>query len=157
MKAIILYGPSGVGKTTLAKRLCQDGYYHCDADAFKLLFSKERTPLRSEIGERMCFHYAQELSQRRLPFLVEALSAHHVEVLKPFLVDLGYQVEEVSLVAGLGHCLRNDATRKGRQTGSAVVKEVYEKYLIRRGHVIDVNGLGPEEVYAKVTQVLSSA
>ena len=60
-KALIIYGPSGAGKKTLAKEICNKyNYKHCDADEFKLIFSKQRSIERTEIGEKTCYAYASE-------------------------------------------------------------------------------------------------
>ncbi len=150
-KAIFIYGPSGVGKSSVAELIAKHhGYKHVDADVFKLIFSDQRSKERSAIGERMGYLYAKELISRHHDVIIEAVADKYVRLLKPYLRKENYRVKELSLVAPLEQCIRNDATRTRKGYGRKVIREVYPKLSYRRGLVIDATGKTPLQVYRSI-------
>ena len=147
-RAFIIHGPSGVGKSTLAQRICSAyAYVHCDADAFKLLFSEKRSRERSLIGERTCNFFTREVITSGRNMVIEALPDAYLRTLIPLLRKKRYEIIEISLTATVEQCIKNDATRTKRKYGSAVIQEVHPKYTFNRGDVIDVAGKSATDVF----------
>jgi predicted kinase len=154
-QALILYGPSGVGKSTLAGKLCRSlGFKHCDCDSFKLIFSAERSPERTEIAGKISYLYAKELIDRGHDVLIEALPIEHNDKLIKRMKERNYHIVEISLQASLEQCIRNNRHRTTRGFSDKVIKEVYPTLLFERGTVIDVTGKTPATVYAKVRRLI---
>ncbi|HIH24662.1 TPA: hypothetical protein HA251_06535 [Candidatus Woesearchaeota archaeon] len=150
-RAIIIYGPSGAGKSTLAGKISGEyGYKHCDADAFKLMFSPTRSRERSEIGEKICFHYTKEMIDRGYDIIIEAMPEKMLSSLKRSLKQKKYKIIELSLIASLHRCIKNDAMRTKKHHGEKVITEVYERLVYRRGHVIDVDNKTPAQVFRSI-------
>ena len=154
-KALILYGPSGVGKSELALRVCTEyGYKHCDADAFKILFSKERSKFRTYVGEKMSYLYGKELIKNGLSILIEAIPDMYNNKLIQMLKKNKYNILEVSLIAPLEQCIRNNRMRKVKGYTDEVIAEVYNKLLVRRGKVVDVTNKSTTVVFKEIKKII---
>ncbi len=150
-KAIILYGPSGAGKSTLARKIGEKyDFKHCTVDDFKFIFSKKRSKLRSRIGDIMAVNYVKELMNLNENMVLEAINKKYLNLLKKLLKKNNYDIIEVSLVASLEKCLKNDAERKKKRYGSKVTKEVYGKLRSKKGYVIDTERKTSRQVFNMV-------
>jgi len=150
-KAIILYGPSGVGKSTLANKISKNSNFkHCTADEFKFIFSKKRSNLRSELGEILAYHYAKELIKRDFNIILEAIPDNYLKNLKRLLNKQKYKIIEISLIARLEKCLKNDMMKKDKKYGPKIIKEVYEKLCFKRGDVINVEDKNLHQIFKEV-------
>tara|TARA_Y100000034_G_C6866859_1_gene395206 strand:+ start:768 stop:1400 length:633 start_codon:yes stop_codon:yes gene_type:complete len=79
-KAIIMKGPSGVGKSSVSSLICKNhNYKHCDADEFKWLFSHKRSKERTKIGEYICYVYTKELIKRGYNIVIEATPGDYIK------------------------------------------------------------------------------
>ena len=154
-RAIILYGPSGVGKTRVAAFLSEKyGFKHADTDSFMLLFSPKRSRERSEIGQKLCYTYASELVKRGLPVIIEALGPRYLNLLQKKLRANNYAIDEISLDAPLAFCIKNDRYRNKRDLGARVVKKVYEKYRSTKGYCFDTSKKKPQSLLREIEKVL---
>ncbi len=149
--AIILYGPSGAGKTTLSNKICKKyDYKHCDTDVFKQLFSTKRSEERSKISSKISYLYAKELIKENYNVIIEALPLEFINKLRPLLKKHNYKIIEISLAASLEKCIKNDQGRTDRKFGKAVIEEVYPWYNHRIGHIIDTEKKTPDKVFKEV-------
>jgi adenylate kinase family enzyme len=147
--AIKLYGPSGVGKSTLGGMICKKyDYKHINAAEFKRIFSVKRSRIRTDIGEKMACLYAKELILRGFSIVIEDIpDEYYLKPLKRLLKERRYKLIEISLVAPVEQCVRNDRKRGINAYGEEAIREVYPKYLIRAGYVIDVTDKSKKEVF----------
>ena len=145
--AIILNGPSGVGKSTLADMICKrHDYKHANADAFKHMFSPKRSKIRTDIGEKLGYIYAKELAVREFSMVIEAVPDKYLKRIRQLLRKHKYKLIEISLVAPVEQCIKNDRTRGVYGYGESAIREVYPRFLVRKGFVIDVTNKSKMEV-----------
>jgi len=154
-KAIILRGPSGVGKTWIARKISKKhNYKHCDTDSFKLIFSKTRTLTRSKIAGKITYSYAKELIREGYNVIIEALPEKYIDKLIPLMKKRKYKIIEISLTAPLKVCIKNDLKRTDRKFGKKVIEEVYSKYNVNKGFCLDVSKLTNKQISKKIEKVL---
>ena len=146
--ALIIGGPCGVGKSTISKMIADSySYVHCDCDAFKWMYSHERSKERTAIGETLGFAYAKEILEQKRDIIIEALPEMYLEKLKPLLSKHGYTVVRIRLAAPLSQCLANNAQRKTKYYHSDVIRDVYDKYSHEPGDLIDATGKTARQVF----------
>ena len=151
-KAIIMKGPSGVGKSSVSELICKNhNYKHCDADEFKWTFSHSRSKERTEIGEYLGYVYAKELIKRGHNVVIEAIP---MEKLNGLLRKHKYKVIWINLGASLKQCIKNNATRKKKGYDKKVICEVYDKLSKQKGIIIDAEGKSVRQIYNEVRKVL---
>jgi len=149
--AIILAGPSGVGKSTVAAMIAKNhNYKHCDRDEFCLLFSKERSQERSDIGNQLGYAYAKELVERKYNIVIEGIPETYIKKLLPLLKKHNYRVSRVRLHASIEQCVRNNAQRKRKAYDAKVIREVYTKYSTAKGDVIKTEGKTVRQLYTMI-------
>ena len=146
--AIKLNGPSGVGKSTLGSQICREyDYKHLNAADFKRIFSTKRSKIRTDIGEKLVYFYAKELIHKGFSVVIEDIPGRYLKILKRLLKEQKYKLIEISLVAPVEQCIRNDRTRGIHAYGEEVIRELYPKFLVRTGYVIDVANKSKQEVF----------
>ena len=154
-KAIILRGPSGVGKTYLARKISKKhNYKHCDTDYFKLIFSKIRTPIRSKIAGKVAYEYAKELVREGYDLIVEAVPEKYVDKLILLMKKNKYKIIEISLTAPLKVCIKNHSKRTGKMFRKDVIEEVYDKYNVKKGHCFNTSKLTTKQILEKIGEAL---
>jgi len=154
-RAVIIYGPSGVGKSTLSKKISEKlNFRHCTADEFKFIFSDKRSKLRSSIGEALAYQYAKILIENKLNIILEAIPDNFLKKLKKILREKKYKVVEISLVASLDECKKRDMLRGGKKYGPRVIKEVYNDLSFKRGKVVNVEDKKTQLVFREIKQYL---
>ncbi|MFA4946334.1 MAG: AAA family ATPase [Candidatus Micrarchaeia archaeon] len=154
-KAILLFGPSGVGKSTVAAMICKNhGFKHCDADEFKWRYSHKRSKKRTEIGEAEAFAYAKQLIHAKENLVVEALPDKYLKKLAGLLKRGGYKVLEISLCASVKQCVRNNASRKRKNYDAKVIRAVYRDLSRNRGLVVNTEGLSAWQTYNLIKKAL---
>lgn len=147
-KAIIIKGPSGVGKSSISSLICKNhNYKHCDTDEFKWLFSHERSKERTRIGEYLSYVYAKELIKKRYNIVIEAIPKVYIKKLIPLLKKNNYQIIRIVLQASLEQCIRNNSQRKRKGYDEQVIREVYDKLSSSKGDKIDVTGKSVQQIY----------
>ncbi len=138
--ALFLHGPCGVGKSTLGRAISRRyGYWHVDAAPFKRMFSLQRSAIRTEIGEKLACAYAKELIARHFCVVIEDINRSDASILRSVMKNIGYKIGDVSLVAPVEQCIKNDKKRGVHGYGEKVIREIYSKYLSKEGYVIDVS------------------
>ncbi len=149
--AIIFYGPSGTGKTTLAKRITKKyNFKHCDSDIFRTIFSSKRSDDRSFIATEICYAYARELIKKKYNVIIEALPSSKIINLKRLLKEKKYKIVEISLISPLSQCLKNNRTRTDRCLSDKIIRYAYKKYSFKKGYIIDVANLTENQVFKKI-------
>jgi len=144
-RAIIMKGPSGVGKSSVSAMICKNhNFKHCDADEFKWMFSHSRSKERTEIGEYLGYTYAKKLIETGHNVIIEAIPMKKLEGL---LRKHKYKVIWICLKAPLKQCIRNNATRKKKGYEKKVIREVYDKLSKQKGIVIDSEGKSVRQIY----------
>ncbi len=148
VQAIILKGPSGIGKSTVASLIAKNNnYIHCDVDEIKWMFSHERSKERTEIGEYVGYVYTKELIRRKHNLIIEALPDEYTKKLLPLLRKHNYKIIQICLQAPLKQCIRNNATRKKKGYNPEVIREVYDKLLSSKGDIIDATDKSAQQIY----------
>ena len=147
-KAIIIKGPSGIGKSTISELICKNhNYKHSDTDEFKILFSSKRSKDRTEIGEYVSYVYNKELIQRSYDIVIEALPEEYIQKLIPILKRKKYKIIRILLRAPLKQCIENNSKRLRKGYDKKVVEEIYDKLSNAKGDVIDVTGKSVRQIY----------
>ena len=148
VQAIILKGPSGIGKSTVASLIAKNNnYIHCDVDEIKWMFSHERSKERTEIGEYVGCVYTKELIKRKHNVIIEALPDEYIKKLLPLLKKHNYKIIQICLQAPLEQCIRNNATRKKKGYDPEVIREVYDELLSSNGDIIDATDKYAQQIY----------
>ena len=147
-KAIIINGPSGIGKSSVSTLICKNhNYKHCDTDEFKWLFSHERSKERTEIGEFTSYVYTRELIKRGYNLVIEAIPGSYIKKLTPLLKKNNYKVIRIVLRAPLKQCIKNNLQRKRKCYPEQVIRDVYYKLSSSIGDKIDVTGKSVPQIY----------
>jgi adenylate kinase family enzyme len=155
--AIHLFGPSGVGKSTLAKKICEYyNYKYCDADTFKVIYSKERSKIRTQIGEKIAYVYGLELIKHKENIVIEAISNKYLAPLKKELKKAKYIQIEISLEASLKQCIKNNKTRKIKGYKTKVIKDAYKKLCFNNGTVINVENKTKNQVFNIAKKIINN-
>ena len=153
-KAVIIFGPSGVGKTTLGNGISEKlDYSHCNTDAFKFLFSKYRTNQRRLVGDKICYEFALECLKHKKNLIIEALGRYYRFKLIKQLKKENYNITYISLKASLEFCLKNNRKRKIKFKDKEI-KEIYKKYNLNIGHIIKVEKLTKSQILNKVLKII---
>jgi|TARA_Y100000034_G_scaffold20291_1_gene23149 predicted kinase len=147
-RAIIIKGPSGVGKSSVSSLICKNNNYkHCDADEFKWLFSHKRSKERTQIGESICYIYTKELIKNKYNIIIEALPGNYIKKLIPLLKKNKYKIIRIVLQAPLKQCIKNNTLRKRKGYDEQVIREVYDRLSSNEGDKINVSNKSVQQIY----------
>jgi len=82
---------------------------------------------------------------------VEALPLNYLKKSKKTLKKEKYTIIEISLSCSLKKCLENNQKRNKRKAfDQSVITEVYDKYNLKVGTVIDVSNKTPTAVFKEI-------
>ncbi len=128
--AIIIRGPSGVGKSSISKQLKQHipKLIHLDIDSFKHIISKESSDLRSEIAHKVGSFFLTQLIHNKFNVIIEEIlrEKYYREVTK-LLKKSKYKVITIFLAASKDELIKRDKNRvknKGVKIISALYQEI---------------------------------
>jgi predicted kinase len=168
MKLILLNGPAGVGKTTIAERLHADisDSVYIDVDALRRTIPNHREHPKESL--RQAYEKTKDvlrsaLLQGKTVIIDKVITAH--EVLNGFSEEgnvCGAEVYEIILFAKK-ETVQGRADMRGYRCGglltSARVGELWDMLNVFReervgAKIIDTDSLVPEEVYEKIGKII---
>jgi len=172
---LIINGPSGVGKSTLAKKIHSDYKmsYLLDIDKIKSNFSHFRDNNAVSVSESVSLSHAmtEHLLSKGFPVIIDRMLwneySRSVEMFEEIANKLNAYFIHIDLSADLETVLsRADARGYPKENEGGLNREkvitFHEKtknslaqYSV--GHTIDTTTLSEEEVYEKATQILIKA
>ncbi len=171
MKLIIINGPSGVGKSTIAKMLHASisKSYLLDMDAQRRYmngyreFPDESRALSYAIGHsivRTCLEHGHDVVLDRL-----MLTSENIDPFVRIANEFGANVHEFILWAPKDVCLtrateRQDGWRKGGLLTPEKCELFWEKMNVFKDEraeatIVDVTALSPEEVLEKIRDIIT--